>query len=89
VIIPLLKPISLACIVTLTISFFNIVVLPLDLTGGGPLNSTELISLRLYREGFQYYNIEIASTITAVMVVLDLALSWIYFRLIKAETNYR
>lgn len=89
VIIPLLKPISLACMITLTISFFNIVVLPLDLTGGGPLNSTELISLRLYREGFQYYNIEIASVITAVMVSLDLVLSWIYFRLIRSESNYR
>lgn len=89
VIIPLLKPISLACMITLTISFFNVIVLPLDLTGGGPLNTTELVSLRLYREGFQYYNIEIASTITAVMVALDLALSWIYFRLIKAEANYR
>lgn len=89
VIIPLLKPISLVCMVTLTISFFNIIVLPLDLTGGGPLNSTELVSLRLYREGFQYYNIAVASTITAVMVVLDLALSWVYFRLIKSESNYR
>jgi multiple sugar transport system permease protein len=89
VIIPLLKPISLVCMVTLTISFFNIIVLPLDLTGGGPLNSTELVSLRLYREGFQYYNIAIASTITAVMVVLDLALAWVYYRLIKSESNYR
>lgn len=87
--IPLLKPISLVCIVTLTISFFNIIVLPLDLTGGGPLNSSELVSLRLYREGFQYYNIAIASTITAVMVVFDLALSWVYYRLIKSESNYR
>jgi ABC-type glycerol-3-phosphate transport system permease component len=54
VLIPLLRPISLVCMVTLTISFFNIIVLPLDLTGGGPLNSSELVSLRLYREGFQY-----------------------------------
>src|SRR5262249_36888160 len=89
IIIPLLKPISLVCMVTLTISFFNIIVLPLDLTGGGPLNSSELVSHRLYREGFQYYNIAIASTITAVMVVFDLALSWMYFRLIKSESNYR
>ncbi|HWU40341.1 MAG TPA: sugar ABC transporter permease [Candidatus Acidoferrum sp.] len=29
VVIPLLKPISLACIITLTISFFNIIVLPM------------------------------------------------------------
>ena len=89
VIIPLLKPISLACIITLTISFFNIIVLPLDLTGGGPLNSTEVLSLRLYREGFQYYNIGTASAITLVLVGLDLLLSWIYFRLIRAETYYR
>jgi multiple sugar transport system permease protein len=89
VIIPLLKPISLVCMVTLTISFFNIIVLPLDLTGGGPLNSTELVSLRLYREGFQYYNMAVSSTISAVMVVLDLALAWVYYRLIKSESNYR
>jgi multiple sugar transport system permease protein len=89
VIIPLLKPISLACMITLTISFFNIVVLPLDLTGGGPLNATELVSLRLYREGFQYYNIATASAITVAMVTLDLFLSWIYFRMIRAEANYR
>jgi len=87
VIIPLLKPISLSCIVTLTISFFNIVVLPLDLTGGGPLNATEVISLRLYREGFQNYNIEIASTITVVLVSLDLLLSWIYFTMIRSEAG--
>lgn len=89
VIIPLLKPISLACIITLTISFFNIIVLPMDLTGGGPLNSTEVVSLRLYREGFQYYNIGGASAITLVLVGLDLVLAWVYYKLIRAETYYR
>jgi ABC-type sugar transport system permease subunit len=89
VIIPLLKPVSLACIITLTISFFNIIVLPMDLTGGGPLNSTETVSLRLYREGFQYYNIGQASAITLILVALDLVLSWVYFRLIRAESYYR
>lgn len=89
VIIPLLKPVSLACVITLTISFFNIIVLPLDLTGGGPLNSTEVVSLRLYREGFQYYNIGRASAITLVLVGLDLLLSAVYYRLIRAESHYR
>ena len=67
----------------------SIVVLPLDLTGGGPLNSTEVLSLRLYREGFQYYNIGTASAITLVLVGLDLLLSWVYFRMIRAEAYYR
>ena len=75
--------------ITLTISFFNIVVLPLDLTGGGPLNSTELVSIRLYREGFEYYNIGVASTITIFLVMLDLVLSWIYFRLIRSDGGQR
>jgi multiple sugar transport system permease protein len=83
VIIPQLKPVSLACLITLTISFFNIVVLPLDLSGGGPLNSTEVLSLRLYREGFTNYRIEIASVITVILVLLDLFLSFIYYRLIR------
>jgi ABC-type sugar transport system permease subunit len=89
VIVPLLKPISLACMITLTISFFNIIVLPMDLTGGGPLNSTEVLSLRLYREGFQYYNIGTASAITLVLVSLDLLMSWTYFKMIRTETYYR
>jgi ABC-type sugar transport system permease subunit len=87
IILPMLRPISLACIVTLTISFFNIIVLPLDLTGGGPLNATEVISLRLYREGFQYYHIELASAITLILVSLDLVLSWVYYKLIRAGAS--
>jgi multiple sugar transport system permease protein len=87
IILPMLRPISLACIITLTISFFNIIVLPLDLTGGGPLNVTEVISLRLYREGFQYYHIELASAITLVLVTLDLVLSGIYYWMIRMENG--
>jgi ABC-type sugar transport system permease subunit len=87
VIVPMLRPISLVCIVTLTISFFNVIVLFLDMTGGGPLNSTEVLSLRLYREAFQYYNISAAATITIVMVILDILLSWIYFRLIRSGAS--
>lgn len=89
VIVPLLKPISLACIITLTISFFNVIVLPLDLTGGGPVNSTETLSLRLYREGFQYFNIPIASAITVMLVTIDLVLSWIYYRLVRSGAHGR
>jgi multiple sugar transport system permease protein len=61
----------------------------MDLTGGGPLNSTEVLSLRLYREGFQYYNMGSASAITLVLVGLDLILAWAYYKLIRAETYYR
>lgn len=76
--LPLLKPISLITIIVLTISYFNIVGLVLLMTGGGPLKSTELLSVRLYREGFTYFNISAATTITSIMLAINLIFAWIY-----------
>lgn len=82
--VPMLRPVSMVCIVTLTISFFNVAILPLVLTGGGPLNATELMSIRLYREGFENFDIALAATLTVFLVVVELTLAGIYFRLVRA-----
>ncbi|KRE07994.1 hypothetical protein ASE63_21925 [Bosea sp. Root381] len=84
VIIPMLRPISMVCIVTLMISFFNVAVLPLVLTGGGPLHATELLSIRLYREGFENFDIALAATLTVFLIAIELLLAALYFRLVKA-----
>lgn len=87
IILPLLKPISLVCMVTLTISFFNVAILPLALTGGGPLYSTELLSVRLYREGFENFDIALASTLTVILVFVELILAGVYFRLVRSGAS--
>ena len=81
--LPLIKPVSLVMIIVLTISYFNIIGLVLMMTGGGPVNATELLSVRLYKEGFQYFNIATASVLTTIMLLFNLVLAWIYKKLIK------
>ncbi|MHB8278399.1 MAG: carbohydrate ABC transporter permease [Candidatus Humimicrobiaceae bacterium] len=86
--IPLIKPVSLVMIIVLTISFFNIIALVLVMTGGGPGYSTELLSLRLYKEGFKFFNIGTASVLTTVMLISNLILAWMYKKLISADNYY-
>ena len=88
ILIPLIKPVSLVMIIVLTISFFSTTALVLNITGGGPGYSTELLSLRLYKEGFKFFNISTASVLTAIMLITNLILAGIYKKLISTESYY-
>lgn len=88
VIFPLIKSTVLVTTIVLTISFFNIIALVRDMTGGGPMERTELMSLRLYKEGFLYFNISYASSITMVMLIMNLLLAWAYLKFLRGETYY-
>lgn len=86
--LPMVKQASLIIIIIITISYFNIIGMVLLMTGGGPLQSTELLSVKLYKEGFSYFNIAIASTLTTIMLFINIAFAWIYSKLIKTEGMY-
>lgn len=86
--LPLIKPVVLVMIIVLTISYFNIVGFILLMTGGGPVNSTELLSIRLYKEGFKFFNIAGASALTTIMLVINLLLAWVYKKLISSDGNF-
>jgi ABC-type sugar transport system permease subunit len=86
--LPIIRPTAQVVIIVLTISFFNIITIVLELTGGGPEYATEILSIRLYKEGFLFFNISTASTLTTIMLVVNLALAWVYRRLIRAEGSF-
>lgn len=88
VIIPLIKSVVLVMIIVLTMSFFNIVSFVLTMTGGGPIYTTEILSIRLYKEAFTFFNIPISSALTTVMLILNLAFVFIYKKLISDEDYY-
>lgn len=88
ILIPLMRPITQVMIIVLTISFFNVVALVLNMTGGGPQHFTELISIRLYKEGFKFFNIGTASILTTIMLFVNLFLAWIYKKTIDVESYY-
>ncbi|OGB95026.1 MAG: hypothetical protein A3G35_10335 [candidate division NC10 bacterium RIFCSPLOWO2_12_FULL_66_18] len=83
--LPLIKPVVLVAAIILTLSYFNIIALPLVLTGGGPLQATELVSLRLYREAFAYYHVGLASAIAILMFLANMALTLFYLRFMRAR----
>ena len=86
--LPLMRPAILILIVLLTIIDFNVVVAMLILTGGGPGNATEPMSLRMYHEAFTYTRMGPASAIAMLIFAINLVLSGIYIRLLRTERYY-
>lgn len=86
--LPLMRPAILILIVLLTIIDFNVVVAMLILTGGGPGNTTEPMSLRMYYEAFTYTRMGPASAIAMLIFAINLVLSGLYIRLLRTERYY-
>lgn len=80
------------------VTFFNLVIgiigslqvfaEPYVLTGGGPNNSTMLLPLYLYRNGFEYLKMGYASAIAWVSFLLVLALTLLVFRSLPFWVHY-
>lgn len=84
--LPLVKPmmitsLSLNCIGSL--KFFDLVY---NMTQGGPNYKTEVLATHLYTEGFKYFKYGYASSISVVLLVLCLIISFIINKCIKVET---
>ncbi len=88
IILPLLVPISLVMMVLKTIATFKIFDLVYILTGGGPANSTQVISYYIYRESFDFLNIGYGAAISYTLTLVILVLVYVYFKLLKTEDIY-
>jgi len=73
---PLLRPIMLLVTIQALIGSYNVFAEPFLLTGGGPSDASLFISVYVYNQGFQSFNVGYASAIaysmTAVLLVLSL-----------------
>lgn len=87
--IPSLKPILLITIILVTSGTLNHIDIPLALTGGGPGRATEVISLSLYKQGFQVLDAAYASTIATVVLLINLVLTIVYLRLLRRRDDVR
>lgn len=83
--VPLIQNHLLVVIVLLGINYFNQVTLPLVLTGGGPVNATYVMGLRVYNEAFAFYHMGFASAIAVYMLVFNLIFTLIYLRVLRRE----
>jgi len=83
--LPLMKLPLAIVLVLITIVDFNTVVAMIVLTGGGPGRATEPLSLLMYLQAFQYFQMGPAASIAMFIFALNLVLSAGYVRLLRSD----
>lgn len=67
--LPLLRPVIFIAVVWRTVDLFRIFDVVWVLTGGGPYNATETISIYAYRQGFASFNLGFASAVSYLIIL--------------------
>lgn len=83
VILPLLRPTVYLALVVLLTKCFNVFTPFYVITGGGPYNATEGLSMLIYDTGFKFIKMGKASAMTVIMVVFLVVMSLCLNRLVK------
>lgn len=78
--LPLLRPYIFLAVLWRFIDTFRIFDVVYVLTGGGPAEATNVLSLYVFRKGFQFFDLGVASAASYLMVIVTLAVSAIYVR---------
>jgi len=68
--LPLLKPTFVFELVMLTIGAFNVFISVLVMTGGGPKNMTQVLSLYMFKQAFQYFHFGYGAAISVVFFLI-------------------
>ncbi len=84
--LPLIKPTVLIVTILLSLHSFNMVTLVFILTGGGPMGSTELLSLRTFNEAFQFWRVGYSSALGICIFLVNVVFSLVYIRLMRRES---
>ncbi|MCW2305847.1 carbohydrate ABC transporter permease [Rhodobium gokarnense] len=86
--IPLLVPHILLASLLRSIDSFKIFDKVYALTGGGPGQATETLSMYVYRLGFQFFDVGMASAAAVIMILVAGALAALYaVRIIRSESH--
>jgi multiple sugar transport system permease protein len=83
--LPLLRPVILVVLIFRTLDAFRVFDAVYVLTGGGPANATETLSIYAYKVLFQTLHFGYGSAIATVVFLCVGALSVLYVRLLRAE----
>jgi len=78
--LPTIKPLVGIALLFRTMDAFKLFDTLFILTDGGPGNASEVISLRIYREAFQYFHTGFASALSYILLVIIIVLTNIYLR---------
>lgn len=77
---PLLRPVFLVALVFRTIFAFRTFGIIWNLTEGGPVGSTEILSIYLFREGFRYWRFGSAAAVAVIIMIFTLLVAGFQIR---------
>jgi len=82
---PLIRNTTLVTAVLTTLHCFNGVTIVLIMTGGGPLDATDIMALRVFEEGFKLHRMGIASAGAVIIFAINVLFTIAYMRVLKSE----
>src|SRR5690606_9796928 len=88
VVFPMLSPTIFFCTIMTVIGAFKVFTQPYALTEGGPGNATNTIVLHLYRNGFSFDRLGLASALAWVLFVLVMLITAVQFSQQKKWVTY-
>lgn len=83
--LPLLRRVLLIALLFRTLDALRAFDIMFVLTGGGPANTTETLTLYAYRAIFQMVEFGFGSALGVIVFALVMAVAWAYLRLLPAE----
>ncbi len=85
---PLLSPTLIFVVLITTISSFKAFTQIFQLTGGGPLDATTVLSFLIYLDGFQFFRFGYAAAVAVVLFLLLLLLTGIELFVTRRRIHY-
>lgn len=85
---PLLGPQIFFALIIGAIDSFQVFALVDLMTRGGPLNTTTVVIYYMYQQGFQFFNLGVASAISVILVVWVVVLTFIQVRFLGRRIFY-
>lgn len=85
--LPLMKPVLLIVIMQGFIYTFKVFDLVFVMTGGGPINSTEVLSTFAYRQSFGDFQFSLGATTSNILFIIMFIISLYYLFLNKKESE--
>src|SRR4029453_9700418 len=83
--LPQLRGVLLVAVLFRTLDALRAFDIMFVLTGGGPANTTETLTVYAYRATFQLVEYGYGATLGVVVFALVMAVAWVYLRLLRPE----
>lgn len=85
--LPLLQSTLLSTAIMLTLLYLNMLTLIYVMTGGGPLNATETLAVRVFKDSFVFLRVGLGAALGIVIFVLNLVFSTAYISLFRHQDD--